>query len=328
MNAIFCSAGRRVELLRAFKAAYAELGLQGSVIALDVDFLAPALRVADRHYVVPRLNAPSFDHALLAICEREAPAVVFPLIDPDIPVLARLRDAMRARGAHLAGIVGDAVAITEDKWKTRAWFQSLGLRTPASWLPETRPAGIAYPVFVKPRRGSAGQHSYKVTDGAWLDAILATVPEPIIQEFMSTPEVTTDVVCDPEGNVLAVVSRRRLEVRSGEVSKGVTMRDERIEEACCHIARALGARGPITVQCFLTDDGPVFSEINARLGGGFPLGVAAGANSPKWLLARAAGMTIDVPPIGTYRTGVYMSRYDESLILDSIAIDHGPRVSV
>jgi carbamoyl-phosphate synthase large subunit len=157
---------------------------------------------------------------------------------------------------------------------------------------------------------------------------LAIVPDPIVQEFVAAPEVTTDVVCAPDGAVLAVVSRQRLEVRSGEVLKGVTVRHDGIIDGCQRVARALDARGPITVQCFLTAEGPLFLEVNARLGGGFPLGLAAGADSLAWLLARAAGLPAAVPPIGTYRTNVYMTRFDQSFFLEHEPADDARRLSV
>src|SRR5207249_1264001 len=101
------------------------------------------------------------------------------------------------------------------------------------------------------------------------------------------------------------VSRRRLEVRWGEVAKGVTLWDEGIAAACTRIAQALPAVGPITVQCMMKDGVPHFIEINARLGGGFPLGIAAGADSPRWLLARCAGLELEIPPPGSYQSGLY-----------------------
>jgi carbamoyl-phosphate synthase large subunit len=60
---------------------------------------------------------------------------------------------------------------------------------------------------------------------------------------------------------------------------------------------------------------PHFTEINARLGGGVPLGIAAGVDSPRWLLARAAGLDVAIPPIGSYQAGLYMTRFDDSFFL-------------
>jgi carbamoyl-phosphate synthase large subunit len=111
------------------------------------------------------------------------------------------------------------------------------------------------------------------------------------------------------------VSRERIEVRVGEVAKGVTIRDQRILDACVRIAAALPASGPITVQCFLHDGVPHFTEINARLGGGIPLGIAAGVDAPRLLLAAVAGLPVARPRLGDYRTDLYMTRFDESFML-------------
>ena len=70
VNVLFTSAGRRVELLRAFSRAYRELRITGNIVALDVDPLAPALRIADRPYIVPRLNDPAFVSTLRGYCSQ------------------------------------------------------------------------------------------------------------------------------------------------------------------------------------------------------------------------------------------------------------------
>lgn len=313
VNVLFTSAGRRVELLRAFRAAYAALQLPGNIIALDIDPLAPALQVADRPYIVPRLNAPSYLPTLLEVCRRENVSIVFPLIDPDIPFLAQHREAIEATGAKLAVVPYEAAEVTGDKWQTTLFFQRLGLATPRSWLPEEIDVeDITYPLFIKPRRGSAAKNAFRVANEEELSFFLKYIPEPIIQECVSGPEITNDVICGLQGELFAVVSRQRIEVRWGEVAKGITVHNPLIMEACATIAEALPAIGPITVQCLMKGDVPHFTEINARLGGGVPLGVAAGANSPRWLLAQAAGIDEVIPPLGSYQTGLYMTRFDDS----------------
>ena len=75
------------------------------------------------------------------------------------------------------------------------------------------------------------------------------------------------------------------------------------------ICGSLGAAGPLCLQAFLTSRGPVLSEVNARFGGGFPLGMAAGANYVEWLLDMIDG--IPVPSrLGAYDAGVFMTRYN------------------
>lgn len=316
MNILFTSVGRRVELLRAFRRAFDALGLAGNIVVTDINPLSPAIQVADRSYMVPRFTSPDYVPTLAAICTREHIGLVFPLIDPDIPILAGHRAVFEAAGARLAVSPEPAVAIAADKWRTTQFFRSLGLATARAWLPDQLDAAQAeYPLFIKPRNGSAAQHTFKVRNARELAFFAEYVPDPIIEELLPGPEVTSDVVCDLEGAVLGVVSRRRIEVRSGEVAKGVTVYDPAIADACVRIARALPAAGPITVQCMFKDGVPHFTEINARLGGGVPLGIAAGVDAPRWLLARAAGLPIDIPALGSYQTGMYMTRFDDSFFL-------------
>jgi len=321
VNVLFTSVGRRVELLRSFRKAYKTLGIPGRIIAVDVDPLAPALRLADATYMVPRLTEPGYIRALLEILQRERPAVVFPLIDPDIPMLAAHREQFEAVGARLAVVSPQAAAIAADKWKTHEFFSRLGLEVPQSWLPDQLdPAAAEYPLFIKPRHGSASQQTFKVENPRQLAFFCEYVSRPIVQEYLPGPEITNDVICDLDGNVMSVVSRQRIRVRDGEVTMGKTVFDPAIAEACTQIAAALPAVGPITVQCMMkhTADGgkvPAFTEINARLGGGVPLGISAGADSPLWLLAAAAKVPVEIPPLGSYCRGLYLSRFDQSLFL-------------
>jgi carbamoyl-phosphate synthase large subunit len=313
---LFTSAGRRVSLLTLFHRAYDSLGLQSRVLATDTDPLAPSLQVADQPFLMPRLTDPAYIPALLEVCRSEGVTMILPLIDPDIPVLALHRQEIEATGARVATVSVVGTEITADKWRTREFFTELGLASPRSWLPhELDPNTAEYPLFIKPRRGSAGQGAFPIHNAGELRFFLGYVPDPVVQELLPGPEVTCDVVCDLEGSVLAVVARRRIEVRGGEVSKGITVKDEALFDACVRIAESLRARGPITVQCIMKDGEPYFTEVNARLGGGFPLGVAAGADSPRWLLARAAGLQVEVPPIGNYEVGLAMTRFDDGYFL-------------
>jgi carbamoyl-phosphate synthase large subunit len=305
-----------VELVRGFRDAYQRLGLAGRILATDVDWLAPAMHEVDEAYLVPPSKTPEYVAAIMGICQTQGVRILLPLVDYDIPVLARHRGALEATGAYVGVVDPAAAEICGDKWLAYQFFQTLGLAVPQSWLPEQlHDPRLQLPVLVKPRDGSAAANVFKVDDPHQLHFFAHYVPRAIVQEYLPGPEVTSDVVCDRRGRVLAVVCRQRIAVRGGEAMKSVTIRHEGIEAACREIARQLPARGPITVQCMLKDHQPHFIEINARLGGGVTLAVAAGVNVPALLLADAADMSVEDYLSPTYVEGLYMTRCDESTFL-------------
>jgi carbamoyl-phosphate synthase large subunit len=312
MNILFTSVGRRVELMRAFKNSLRNLG--GQIWGTDVDPLAPAMHVVDNPVFVPRFTHPDYVPTLLDICRQFKIRAVFPLIDPDIPILAQQHEAFKAIGTELAVVSPSAAEICRDKWKTTSFFSELGLHVPKSWLPGERDSReIQYPVFIKPRGGSAAAYTFKAKDAAELEFFQRYVPDAIIQEFLAGDEITTDIVCGGAGEVLAIVSRKRLAVRGGEVVKGVTVIIPSVVAACHKIAAALPAVGPITAQCIMVGDSPHFIEINARLGGGIPLAIAAGVNVSDLIVRHLSGEKFET--VSDYQCGLQMTRFDESFFI-------------
>jgi carbamoyl-phosphate synthase large subunit len=111
-----------------------------------------------------------------------------------------------------------------------------------------------------------------------------------------------------------------MEVRAGEVSKGLTAKNENLMALAKRAAESLpDARGPLNLQCFLDADGTVtVIELNARFGGGFPLAHAAGARFTDWLLDEQEGK--ELQPFDAWSDNLAMLRYDEAVYLPGDAI--------
>jgi carbamoyl-phosphate synthase large subunit len=122
---------------------------------------------------------------------------------------------------------------------------------------------------------------------------------------------------DFQKRVRCVVPRQRLEVRSGEVSKGRIVKDAQIMDEVAHVIERLSAGpGVVTLQLFRTKRNRVkIIEINPRFGGGVPLSIKAGADFPRWILQELAGRR---PRIGfdAFQDGLTMLRYDAEIWLD------------
>jgi carbamoyl-phosphate synthase large subunit len=137
-----------------------------------------------------------------------------------------------------------------------------------------------------------------------------------VQEFIDGTEYTCDVYVDFEMNIRCVVPRKRIETRSGEVSKGQAVKNLRIMNKCKKLVEKLGAGpGIITIQLFLNSNGKIkFIEINPRFGGGAPLSIKAGANFPKWILQELLGQRPNINFDG-FEDGLIMLRYDSEVWL-------------
>jgi carbamoyl-phosphate synthase large subunit len=203
------------------------------------------------------------------------------------------------------------VNICGDKWLTFEFLSKKGIATPQSWLPENLDvASLPDKLVVKPRDGSASLHVHKIFK-EMVNTVLGIVPKPIIQEEVQGQEITIDALLDLNGDPVHYVPRRRLKTVGGESIEGVVISDDNIRDWLLYALRAIGeagGKGPITLQAFLTDAGPVLTEINPRFGGGFPLTNAAGGCYPQWLVHSLAGMNPSLQ-IGDYKVGLYMTRY-------------------
>lgn len=158
--------------------------------------------------------------------------------------------------------------------------------------------------------------NYVINNRDELAAFGRRVRDPIVQEFVEGVEHTLDVYTGFDGKPRCVVPRRRLEVRTGEVSKALIVKNPAIMAIGCAVAEVLReCRGVITVQCIVTRRGRIrVIEINPRFGGGVPLSIQAGADFPRWILSELIGKQ---PRIGAtaFRDDLAMLRFDESVFV-------------
>ncbi len=326
---LFTCVGRRVELLQAFRSAGRRLGVNVRLVGLDSDITAPALSCADVPILVPRATDAGYIAALLDAIHAHGGALLVPTTDTDLPVISQHRDQIAATGCLPLIGAADVIRICRDKLATYAHLRRHGIDTPETFAPKLPDRSqLRFPLFIKPRTGSASQWVHKIEDELDLDYYLRRVADPIIQEFVAGVEHTLDVYVGLDGVVRCVVPRARWQVRGGEVSKGVVVKDPEIMAAGRRLVETLGpsVRGIVTLQCIVTPQRRIrFIEINPRFGGGAPLAIAAGADFPLWLLQEFLGQTPQIAFDG-FRHGLCMLRYDWSVFL-TLDSDLKPRIT-
>ena len=85
MNYLMLSVGRRGELLKDFRKSISK---DSKIVATDLSPYAPALYFADKQYLVPGIDDPTYIDVLLEICKKESIDAVTTFIDPEIEILA------------------------------------------------------------------------------------------------------------------------------------------------------------------------------------------------------------------------------------------------
>lgn len=314
---LFTSAGRRVELLRCFRAAASKLGLDLEVHACDLEpDLSAACRDADARFAVPRCTDADYVDRLIDYCEQHSIRLLVPTIDPELYPLAKARDRFAAIGTMVHVSSPETIEVVRDKALTASSLEQAGVSVPRTATVDAvraNPQDWRWPSFIKPSGGSASRGIGEVQSVADL---LPSYEEPmILQDLLDGQEYTVNIYVDAKGQLVSVIPHIRLSVRAGEVEKGRTAKCPDIEAIATGVVKALpGLRG---VACFqLIDDarlGMRVFEINARFGGGYPLADHAGGRFAESVLALANGQAECAS--AQWQDGTTMLRYDGAIFV-------------
>lgn len=322
MVVLFTCIGRRVSLLNAFRRAAKRLRLPVRFYGTDTNPLSPALQSCDEAFLVKATTHARYIGQLLSIVRRHKIRLLVPTVDLDLRLLAEHKQRFDRLGCRVLVSDLEVIDICQDKRRTHGFLQRSGFDGP--WTRSVRTAlaadgrgELTWPCFLKPWDGYAGKGGAIVHDRRELLFYAKRVPNAMCQELIEGAEYTCDVYIDFERRVRCVVPRRRLEVRSGEVSKAQVVKDSRMMAEVARLAEQLGAGpGVVTLQLFLTEKKHIkFIEVNPRFGGGAPLSIRAGADFPKWILQELVGRRPRID-FDAFQDGLVMLRYDAEVWLD------------
>ena len=316
MNILFCSAGRRVELLKDFRKSMDE---DDRIIAADLSRLAPALYVADAHYLVPRIDAPDYLDTILDICRRENINAVTTLIDPEIELLAKNRARFEEIGVEVLAPYAETAELCFDKFKMYQYLTAHGVPTPDTWgdyasaMAAVENGSLAFPVFVKPRKGSGSVGARRVQDADTLKALCEADSSLIIQRLMHG-DLDADVYIDTISHkAVSAFSKRKLETKIGGASKTISFKDEKLFDFIRRITELLKFNGPVDMDFFYQDGTYYLSEVNPRFGGAYLHAYGAGVDFIKLIKNNLNGME-NAPAFGNYENDVVMMMYDSVVI--------------
>ena len=293
------------------------------IIATDNSPYAPALYLADKQYIVPRIDAPEYMDTLLDICVKEKIDAVTTFIDPEIMVLAENRERFAALRVEVLAPYAETARLCFDKYEMFKYLRSCGVRTAMTWgtFPEVRDAlaagEVSLPAFVKPRTGSGSVGARKVFDLETLHAAFQQDPSLIAQELMTGEgcfDLDADIYVDTVSHEpVAIFSKRKISTTIGGANKTISFKDERLFAFAREALRHFRFNGPIDADFFYKNGEYYLSEVNPRFGGAYLHAYGAGVDFIK-LIERNLRGEANESIIGQYDEGVVMMMYDSVVI--------------
>ena len=321
MNILFCSVGRRCELLKDFKKT---LGDKVHMVVTDNSIYAPAPTFADVCYKVPLITDPGYIPLILDICKREKIDAVTTLIDPEISILAAHRKEFEEIGVEVLAPYEETAKLCFDKYEMYKYLTEKGIRTVKTYgsfseFDDDYKAGkIDVPVFVKPRTGSGSVGARKVDTYELLKEVTAKDPGLIIQELMTGKDMDADIYVDTISHkVVAVFSKKKISTTIGGANKTISFKDEKLFEFAQKAMEVFKFNGPLDMDLFYQDGGYYLSEINPRFGGAYLHAYGAGVDFPLFIYRNVEEKKENPQQIGQYDENVVMMMYD-SVVIDKL----------
>ena len=339
LHILFTCAGRRNYLINYFKEAIKD---HGKIYAADMNSSAPAMVDADVAIVVPSIYDSSYISALKKIVKEHQINAIISLNDLELPILSKHKDDIESTGAKVIISSETVIDIAFDKMKTFDFISNIGLKTPQTYTSlkkakeEIYNGTFKFPLVVKPRWGSASigidfpeteeelDLAFKLQHLKLKKSILNTASEQdldnaiLIQEKMNGDEFGMDVVNDFEGNYFGTFVRKKLNMRSGETDKAISVIDSKFEKIGRKISENLKHIGNLDCDVFMANNELYVLELNPRFGGGYPFSHEAGVNTAAVYIEWLKGNT-DVSNFNQYKEGKLFSKCDRMLEIKTIS---------
>ena len=315
MNILILSCGTRNKIVQYFKKICHEYN--GMVYAADCSRLAPALYEADEYLISKRLGDEGHLEEVVAYCKEKQIDSVFSLIDPELSFLAEHKEALETIGTTVIGSPYELCERSLDKYAMYQWLIENGYNTAKSWIDkesfyeDISNGNATYPVFVKPRKGSASISISIANDKDTIDILFAHEDGLMIQEYMHGQEIGADVYIDMiSGEVVSIFTKKKIKMRAGETDKAVSFKDERLFDLIEKFTLGAGYKGQIDIDIFDNNGQYYISEVNPRFGGGYPHAYECGVDHMKMIAENLSGRT-NQRQIGNYDEGICMMKYSE-----------------
>lgn len=317
MNLLFCSVGRRGELIKDFKKS---MGDDVYIVATDNSQYAPALYFADKQYIVPLITDGNYISIIVDICKKESIEAITTFIDPEIELLSKNRTIFEKLGVEVLAPYEKTAQLCFDKYKMYEYLVKNSIQTVKTYSnvlqfeADFEKKLIDFPVFIKPRTGSGSVGARKVNNLDELRTFCTEDKSLIIQEYMDGLDLDADIYVDTISHKpVSIFTKKKIETKIGGANKTISFKDLKLFEFIKEIVSCFEFNGPIDMDFFYKDGKYYMSEVNPRFGGAYLHAFGAGVDFIKLINNNVHGNE-NAENIGDYEEDVIMMMYDSVVI--------------
>lgn len=319
------------------------------IIGADVKETCPQFSMVDEHVRLPLATASDYLDNLLDVCLKNRVRALFPGCEPELKAISDARIMFEKHDVFLPINSKETIDLCMDKSRTALFLEQAGFAHPRFVTVENE-ADISrvdfFPAVVKPAVGGGGsancyivQSQHELVGLSQFLGLGTRSQHFMVQEYVGTPEseFTVGVLHDMAGRFVNSIALRRdlagqLNVRvrmrnltkridlgeflviSSGVSQGHVGNYREVTEQSEKIARDLGVRGAVNIQCRMVDNKIYVFEINPRFSGTTSIRAMMGYNEPDVLLR--SHFFGELPSVRfNYREGTVVRSLKENEIL-------------
>ena len=325
-------------------------GLGVRITAVDISPWAKDLYNADAAYLVPCQDDERYIDALLDICKKEKIELIIPGLDPELLTLSENSRSFSGYGIKVMTGRPESVKLCRNKLATWQFFEKLNLPFVETKLlsRDMDPDDIPYPAVVKPIDGSGSAGVDIMFSKDEMFSFIENLEQTYIAQrylmsenrqinrrdimYKNFPkqidEVSVQFLTSSDGGIISCF------MSINELKQGVPMRirpfwRDDIYLAAKAMVNALieaGHFGPVNLECKITQEGPVFYEINPRFTGLSAVRAMLGFNECKAMVDHMICGT-DLESIRKYLDIDYMSVCSRFISESIIGIDEFEELS-
>ena len=310
MNILVSCIGRRGYLASYFREA---AGSSATIIGTSNSPWTPGFKDCDKAFILPDIASEDYISRLAQLCQQEQVDLILSALDLDIARISRHLDEFRMQGITPFVVDADTSDICFDKAKTFTFLVDNGFQSPLTFTDlamvehQLDQGAIDFPLYVKPRFGFASHNLFVARNRTELAVFFAYAPDMIVQQKLAGTEYSFDILNDLDGNLVKLVIKQKVAMRSGETDQATTVHSQELADIAIRLSQTLRHAGPLDVDFFTDGQSASILELNPRFGGGYPIAHLAGADFPR-LMVQMARNQLERPDPLDFESGVMMMK--------------------